>query len=146
MKETISEINKQIFWHRVSLLWYNAKYICFWAFVIFWLHSPVLLALCLSKSIFPLLTVLCMPVFIFNGRLLNEPFFNDTNEKLALKKNEVRSVMYDKIRLKQLVKKSQSEQLDGLEYNELYYIFINIGIEEEKAEEFVNAIKSNNKL
>lgn len=148
MKETISEINKQIFWHRVSLLWHSTKYICYWIFVIFWLHSPGLLGMYmyLAKSHFSLLSFLCIPMFFFNCRLLAEPIFTETNEKLTLKKNEVRGVIYDKSHLKDLIKKSLSEQLNRLEYNELYNILIDIGIEEERAEEFIDIMKSNDKL
>ena len=146
MKETISTINKQIFWHRLSFLWHSTKYICYWIFVILWVHSPGLLGIYLAKSHFSLLSFLCIPMFFFNGRLLAEPIFTETNEKLTLKKNEIRGVIYDKSRLKDLIKKSSSEQLNRLEYNELYNILINIGIEEERAEEFIDIMKSNNKL
>ena len=64
-------------------------------------------------------------MLLFNCRLLAEPIFTEMNEKLTLKKNEIRGVIYDKIRLKDLIKKF-------------------IGIEEEQVEEFIFDIKKQN--
>lgn len=141
MKETLSEINKQIFWHRLGLLWHSAKYICYWISVIFWLHSPFLLAFYLVKSIFPILALLCVPMFLFNGRLLREAFFTDTDEKLTLKKNEIRSVIYEKACLKKLLKKGETKKLDFFECNELYNILVDAGVDKEEAKELVNKYK-----
>jgi hypothetical protein len=148
MKETITEINKQIFYHRLYLLWHSAKYICYWIFVILWVHSPGLLGMYmyLARSHFYILMFLSVPMFLFNCRLLAEPIFTETNEKLTLKKNEIQSLIYDKIHLKHLIKKSLSEQLNHLEYNELYNILIDIGIEEKNAEELIDIMQSNDKI
>lgn len=143
MRETICTINKQLIGHRIYLLWYNVRIFFHIVYLLFQIFSIPLLGMYLGISDLNILCGLCLLMFYYNFRMLPKIFgvLDDEYNEIKSKRNELRAIICDKVRLKKLLKKSEQKTLDYFERNELYYILIGIGVDEEEAKELVDIMK-----
>lgn len=146
MKKTISAINKQIFWHKLSLLWYYVRFALLCVYVLFIFFAPFAIGICIERMgetmafLFGWVKWLCYPMYLYNFYALDKnSFIREEYEKIALRKNKAQDIIYNKKQLKVLFKKSVSEKLDYCECSELCDILNSIGVDanlEDTVEEF----------
>lgn len=144
MKETISKINKQIFWHRLSLLWCYMRFALLFIYVLFIFFSPFAIGICVEKMgksmsfFFGWIKWLCYPMYLYNFYALEKnSFIRDEYKKISLRANKTRDTMYNKRQLKVLFKKAKQKKLDYFELNEMCYILKDLGVEKITIEDII---------
>ena len=70
-KSSLNSARKQLWKLRFMLYWRTVVISIISVFLIFWLFSPLFLAVYLSKSPFPYLAYLCVPAFLLNGSFMH---------------------------------------------------------------------------
>ena len=130
-KAIISIINKKLHLYRFHLMWHTLKYLYFCAFLIFWFHSPLIMAYFLVKSHLSLLIFLCVTMFCLEAKMATrkDSVINETLESITETRNEWCSLVNDLNRFKCLLKKGIAKKLNILEYFELRDRLDDIGID-----------------
>ena len=116
MRKTILKINKQLFWDRICLLWYDVRIVLHIVYLIFDGLVYMILAHCFEKLDLSILAWLSFLMWYYNIHIISKNIesFNEEYDEMKSKRIDLLNCIYENKELKKAIKEQTKANEDRI--------------------------------